>query len=168
MWKFTGKERPSFAEEPGPGKESVWDYPRPPDVVADARRVEVRAGDLLIANTTQAQRLRETASPPAWYLPTSDVAMNRLVDAPDRSFCEWKGVARYLALETGGEAIAWTYDDPGARYAMLKDHVAFYPGRIECYVDGERVRAQPGGFYGGWITADIVGPYKGDPGTGHW
>lgn len=168
MWKHTGTKRPSFADEPGPGQESVWDYPRPPDVVADSRLVEVRAGGRLLAKSTNGKRLRETASPPTWYLPVTDVAMAALVDAPGHSVCEWKGIARYFALQLGGEPVAWTYDDPGGRYAMLKDHLAFYPGRVECYVDGERVEPQAGGFYGGWVTADIAGPFKGGPGTGHW
>lgn len=168
MWKHTGEGRPSFADEPEPGQESVWDYPRPPDVVADQRPVEVRAGGQPLAKSSIGKRLRETASPPTWYLPAADVVMEALVEAPGRTVCEWKGVARYFALESGGEPVAWTYDDPGERYAILRDHIAFYPGRVECYVDGERVQAQAGGFYGGWVTTDIAGPFKGEPGTGHW
>ena len=146
----------------------MWDYPRPPDVVADTRRVEIYAGDRRIAESSRAKRLRETASPPTWYVPALDVDMDALHDTPGQSFCEWKGSARYVALSPGGEAVAWTYDDPAEPYRILEDHLAFYPARVNCYVDGERVRAQAGGFYGGWVTPDVVGPFKGEPGSEHW
>ena len=166
-WKHTGRERPPHAIAPGPGQESVWDYPRPPDLVADAREVVVGTAPE-VARTERALRLRETASPPAFYVPPEDVDWDTLEPAPGASRCEWKGEARYWRLRGEHEPIAWSYPEPFDDYAALRDHVSFYPGRIACTVAGERVRPQAGGFYGGWITDDVVGPFKGDPGTEGW
>jgi uncharacterized protein (DUF427 family) len=153
----------------GPGQESVWDYPRPPAVVADRRLVIVGDPADPLARTTAAVRVLETASPPTFYLPPDDVRTERLILASGRSTCEWKGDARYWALADAPEVtIAWDYPRPLAAFARLAGHLSFYPGRIRCTVDGETVRPQAGGFYGGWITDEIVGPFKGDPGTGHW
>ena len=170
MWKHTGQERPSFAEEPGEGQESVWDYPRPPVLVPCDSLVEVKLGDMLLASTTQALRVLETASPPTYYLPPDAVEMTLLVRTSDGSFCEWKGQATYwgLAAHPKGSPIGWSYEGPSERFANIDGYLSFYPARTECYVDGERVRPQPGAFYGGWVTSGIVGPFKGDPGTGHW
>jgi len=172
IWKHRGTRRPSFALEPGENQESVWDYPRPPVVRPDSRRVVVRLGDIVIADTTAALRVLETASPPTFYLPEADAAMALLLPDPTHStYCEWKGVASYLDLVVPGKRlprVAWRYESPRAPFAALIDHISFYPGRVECYVDGERVRPQPGAFYGGWMTAEIVGPVKGEPGTGGW
>lgn len=169
LWNFTGDRRPDFAAEPGPGQESVWDYPRPPSLDASNATVEVRSGDMLIARTTHALYLRETASPPTVYLPPDDVHADRLVEVAGGSVCEWKGAARYWALATSPlEPVGWSYPRPRARYRALADYVSFYPARVECFVDEQRVEPQPGRFYGGWITPNIVGPFKGEPGTGHW
>ncbi len=170
MWQYTGQERPDFAVEPGPGQESVWDYPRPPLAKRTDRLVEVRAADVLIARSQRSVRLMETASPPTFYLPPDDVDFDQLVRVPGDSICEWKGAARYwgLASDPGAGAIGWSYPEPRARFSMLRDFVSFYPARADCRVDGERVIPQPGAFYGGWITSDVVGPFKGEPGTGHW
>ena len=169
MWKNTGKSRPENAVEPGPGQESVWDYPRPPALQRDNRLVEVKDGDTLIAETTAAFRVLETASPPTFYIPADDIDMDQLVDVAGSSICEWKGRAVYWALARAPETpVAWAYPRPRPRFDRIQDHIAFYPGRVECFVDGERVRPQAGGFYGGWITSEVVGPFKGDPGTGHW
>lgn len=168
MWKHTGSERPDFAEVPGLGQESVWDYPRPPTLVEDTRRVEVFAGGTLIASTKRAYRVLETASPPTFYLPPGSVLSGSLEPVAGRSVCEWKGEAVYFALVDTTLPVAWAYPNPKPAFAALRDFVGFYPGRVACFVDGERVRPQPGGFYGGWITDDIVGPVKGEPGTGHW
>lgn len=170
-WRYDGRERPHFAEVPGPGQESVWDYPRPPRLEEDTRRVVVRAGDVLVAESTRALRLLETASPPTFYLPVADVDLTRLQSAGGGSHCEWKGQARYLDVLTDEgtlEGAAWTYDDPFPPYQAMAGALSFYPARLECFVDGERVLPQPGGFYGGWVTSEIVGPIKGDPGTGGW
>ena len=169
MWNFRGQQRPDFAIEPEPGQESVWDYPRPPIAKPCNRLVEVRDGDVIVASTTASYRVMETASPPTFYLPPDAVNRELLVDATGHSVCEWKGEAHYLALARDPDLpIAWTYPRPRARFDTLKDHIAFYPGRIACFVDGERVEPQPGRFYGGWITSDVVGPFKGEPGTAHW
>ncbi|MDJ0656722.1 MAG: DUF427 domain-containing protein [Xanthomonadales bacterium] len=168
MWKHTGLNRPEFAITPQPGQESVWDYPRPPDIRADQRRVKVHAGNQVLAETTRAKRILETASPPTFYLPPEDVALECLVPASGVSFCEWKGTARYWAVEGSTTPVAWSYPDPTAAFSAIAAWLSFYPGRVACYVDGERVRPQPGGFYGGWLTAEIVGPVKGDPGSGGW
>ncbi len=169
MWSHTGQGRPGFAVEPQPGQESVWDYPRPPALKPDGRVVEVRNAETMVAETTRSYRILETASPPTFYLPMDDVKMDELAEVPGGSVCEWKGAARYWALASEpGELIAWEYPRPRARFRAIRDHIAFYPGRIGCFVDGERVQPQPGRFYGGWVTSDIVGPFKGEPGTGHW
>jgi uncharacterized protein (DUF427 family) len=170
MWKYTGQERPPFAEAPGPGQESVWDYPRPPRLVTCDNRVEVFSGESLLARTRAALRVLETASPPTYYLPASDVDWTQLVPTEHRSYCEWKGEASYWALRGADTArpVAWRYENPSERFAAIDGHVSFYPGRVACYLDGEQVRPQPGEFYGGWVTSRIVGPFKGEPGTGHW
>ena len=171
LWQYRGKHRPPFAREPGPGQESVWDYPRPPAMVPDKRLVEVRVGATLIARTHQAVRVLETASPPTFYIPPGDVDMGLLHPASGQSFCEWKGRAHYYDLVTpharAGQ-VAWSYAEPFEAFADIAGYLAFYPGRVECTIDGERVRAQAGGFYGGWITNEVVGPFKGDPGTTGW
>lgn len=169
MWHYRGQIRPDFAVAPGPGQESVWDYPRPPAIVADGRPVEVRAGQEVVASTRRAQRVLETASPPTLYLPPEDVREEILVPCAGSSICEWKGTARYLALAADPSTpVAWRYPAPKAAFAAIADFLAFYPGRIACFVAGERVRPQPGRFYGGWVTAELVGPFKGEPGTGDW
>ncbi len=169
MWNHTGHKRPDFAIDPGPGQESVWDYPRPPIAKRDARTVEVRHGDAIICTTNRSFRIMETASPPTFYIPPENIDANLLIAAQGSSVCEWKGAAQYWALAAEPNLpVGWSYPRPRARFDMIKDHFSFYPGRIECLVDGERVRPQPGRFYGGWITNDVVGPFKGEPGSGHW
>ncbi len=170
MWDYRGQKRPAFADEPGPGQESVWDYPRPPALELDERQVRVLDADAVIADTRRARRVLETASPPTYYLPPDDVDSALLIPAAGSSVCEWKGVARYWALASSpnGPPVAWSYDEPYREFEALRGHYGFYPGRVACYVDDERVRPQPGGFYAGWITDAIVGPVKGEPGTGHW
>ncbi|WP_295552468.1 DUF427 domain-containing protein [uncultured Pseudacidovorax sp.] len=171
QWRHVGDERPPFAQVPGPGQESVWDYPRPPRIEADSREVVVSAGDVEIARTRKALRLLETASPPTFYLPRADVRAEVLVPAAGTSYCEWKGEARYLTVLAGGqrfEAAAWFYPEPEPTYAALRDHVAFYPQPLACSVDGVRVVPQPGRFYAGWITPEVVGPFKGEPGSAGW
>lgn len=170
-WQSRGQSRPAGAVEPGPGQESVWDYPRPPMVVDDTRLVQVRLGDVLVAETHAARRILETASPPTFYLPREALRFECLRTDPETSLCEWKGRANYFSVCVDTHCVknaGWTYPEPFAEFAAVKDYLAFYPGRLECYVAGERVRAQAGGFYGGWITAEIVGPFKGQPGTAGW
>ncbi len=157
---------------PGPGQESVWDYPRPPCVELTTRHIEVFAGGALLAETRRAQRLLETSHPPTYYLPRADIDMTRLIASPRQSFCEWKGVASYFHVLVGEALlrdVAWTYEAPTSGFAALASHVAFYAAAMDrCLVDGELVRPQPGGFYGGWVTDDVVGPFKGSPGTMGW
>jgi uncharacterized protein (DUF427 family) len=153
--------------------ESVWDYPRPPRVEATARRIRIELGGELIADTRRAQRVLETSHPPTYYVPFDDIAPGVLTPAGGRTtFCEWKGIASYYDVVVDGaraERGAWTYHDPSPGFEAIRDAVAFYPGRMDaCYVDDERVVAQAGDFYGGWITSDVVGPFKGEPGTSGW
>jgi uncharacterized protein (DUF427 family) len=154
--------------------ESVWDYPRPPRVEPSTRRVRVVLGRALIVDTARAQRVLETSHPPVYYVPFEDVAEGALEPARGRgTFCEWKGIAAYFDVIGGdGRRVdrgAWTYRDPAPSFVAIRNAVAFYPGLMdECTLDGERVEAQPGDFYGGWITSEIAGPFKGGPDTGGW
>jgi uncharacterized protein (DUF427 family) len=134
--------------------------------------VRVEIGGELLADSTRALRVLETSHPPTIYIPPDDVRLELLHALARTSFCEWKGDATYFDIRAGDRverAAAWTYRAPVARYAALKDHISLYPGRMDaCHLDDERVQAQPGDFYGGWITADIEGPFKGGPGTWGW
>lgn len=170
MWTHTGRRRPNFAEAPGPGRESVWDYPRPPRIEMDSRLVEVKSGEQLVASSRRSLRVLETASPPTFYLPPLDVNWSLLRPAAGSSVCEWKGTATYwrLASDPSGKAVGWSYPDPSPAFVRIRDYVSFYPAALACFVAGERVRPQPGRFYGGWVTNEIVGPFKGAPGTEHW
>ncbi|MFF4816180.1 DUF427 domain-containing protein [Kitasatospora sp. NPDC001309] len=157
----------------GRGTESVWDYPRPPAVrSARGRLVEVRFAGKLVASTTQAVRVLETSHPPVFYLPPDDVATELLSPADGESVCEWKGRARYWDLKVDSRTAvraAWSYPHLLPGYRELRGMLAFYPGRVDlCTVDGEAVHAQDGDFYGGWITREITGPFKGGHGTSGW
>ncbi|HEX8348180.1 MAG TPA: DUF427 domain-containing protein [Actinoplanes sp.] len=152
--------------------ESVWDYPRPPRLERSAARVTVVHAGVTVVDSDRCRRVLETSHPPVFYVPRDDVAPGVLTPGRGRSVCEFKGVASYWDLVAGDTrvpAAAWSYEDPTPAFAALAGAVAFYPGRVdECRVDGEQVRAQEGDFYGGWITAGIVGPFKGAPGTTGW
>jgi len=153
--------------------ERVWDYPRPPALVPCERRVRIEHAGVTIADSTAALRVLETSHPPTVYVPPADLRSGLLQPSAARgTWCEFKGAARYLDLVAGGRhvpAAAWTYPDPSPAFAALRDHVAFYPGRVDAaWLDDERVHAQDGDFYGGWITTDLVGPFKGAPGTLAW
>ena len=156
----------------GPGQESVWDYPRPPRVEPSSREVVVVLGGVEVCRTSRALRVLETSHPPTWYLPVQDWVDGALRPAEGASFCEFKGWAAYVDVLGGGtvaERAAWTYPDPAPGFEALRGTVSVYPGRTDrCTVDGELVRPQEGGFYGGWVTADVVGPFKGAPGTRGW
>jgi uncharacterized protein (DUF427 family) len=164
-------QRP-MPDRPGPGQESVWDYPRPPRLEPTGNEIEVVLGGQLITRTTAAMRVLETSHPPTYYLPMSDFVSGSLRSADGGSLCEWKGQASYFDVVGGGvvaRRAAWHYPSPTPAYAAILGHVALYPGAMErCTVDGEVVSAQPGGFYGGWVTSKIVGPFKGAPGTMLW
>jgi uncharacterized protein (DUF427 family) len=155
-----------------PGQESVWNYPRPAVAEPSTRRVRIEHRGVLVADTTRAVRTIETSHPPTWYVHPADIAPGLLRRSPRHSFCEWKGVADYWHLAIGDELlsdIAWSYPDPTPAFTLLRDHIAFYAAPLDhCSIDGEQVRPQPGGFYGGWITNDLAGPFKGVPGSMGW
>ena len=158
---------------PAPGQESVWDYARPPVVRPTTRHVRIHFADLTVAETRNALRVLETAGAPTWYLPREDVRINLLRPSDGRvTVCEWKGPATYFDLVVGDRTsprAAWTYERPLPGFEALAGRIAFYAGRVDdATVDGEAVRPQPGGFYGGWVTDDVVGPFKGEPGTEGW
>lgn len=155
-----------------PGQESVWDYPRPPSAEVTGRRIVVELGGRVLADTVRAIRVCETSHPPVYYIPRDDVAVGVLERADGGSWCEWKGAATYWDAVVDGRrvpAVGWSYEDPSPGYEHLRGAVAFYPGRVDgARVDGEQATPQPGGFYGGWITAEIAGPVKGEPGSLGW
>ena len=170
-WNWRGQSRPPFAVTPGPGQVSVWDFPRPPRVVMDTREVVIRWGDVEVARTRRATLVLETSHPPGFYIPWEDVQRTLLRAQEGGSFCEWKGPATYWSLVKGSAVlpgVAWSYAKPLEGAEALADCVAFYPTNLDCTVAGARVTPQPGGFYGGWITPELVGPFKGEPGTQGW
>jgi uncharacterized protein (DUF427 family) len=149
--------------------ESVWDYPRPPRVEPSAARVVVELDGEVLADTRRSLRVLERSHPPVYYIPAADVRTERLKEsAGPSSWCEYKGAARYY--DAGDRAtVAWSYPSPSPGYEAIGGCYAFYPGRVDrATVDGEQVEAQPGGYYGGWITSAVTGPFKGGPGTTGW
>lgn len=164
--------KPTQRIVPGPGQESVWDYPRPPRLEESTRHIQVVVDGTVIAETRRAKRVLETSHPPTYYIPPQDVHMEFLKRTPGTSWCEWKGRASYYDVVVGERVIpqaAWTYASPVPEFESLRDHIAFYPSKVDrCSVDGETVTAQEGDFYGGWITSDVVGPFKGAAGTRYW
>lgn len=152
--------------------ERVWDYPRPPRLEPVPQRLRVVLAGVTIADTRAGFRVLETSHPPTYYLPRADILASALVPASGQSFCEWKGVATYFDVVAGGrrcERVAWTYERPSPNFAAIAGCVAFYAGPMDaCFVDDEQVTPQPGGFYGGWVTRNLVGPFKGSPGTQGW
>ena len=159
--------------EPGPGQESVWDYPRPPRLEVNERHLQVVVAGVVIADSTGGYRVCETSQPPAFYLPPDDVRTDLLAPTTSRTFCEWKGQARYWTIRVPDaderRDAAWSYDSPRGAFGPIAGHLAFYPQRVDaCFVDGEPVERMDGAFYGGWITSEVVGPFKGAAGTLHW
>ena len=150
----------------------MWDYPRPPALEPTTSRLRVEFAGVVIAETTRGHRVLETSQPPAYYFPPDDVAMDLLVPSLQHTFCEWKGQARYHTIvvnDREARDAAWSYPTPTPAFAEIRDHLAFYPQRVDaCFVDDERVQANEGGFYGGWITSKVVGPFKGGPGSAGW
>ena len=155
-----------------PGQESVWDYPRPPRVEETHRHIQIIFNGVVIADTRRAWRVLETSHPPVYYLPLEDVQTQYLTRTSDSSYCEWKGSAGYHTLTVGDRTVpnaAWFYPNPTPSFAPIRGCIAFYPSKMDvCTADGEVVQAQPGDFYGGWITREIIGPFKGAPGTWGW
>lgn len=158
--------------KPGPGQESVWDYPRPPLLEVFSGHIEVIFNDVTIADTRSAMRVLETSHPPVYYIPPEDINHEYIIQCSGTSFCEWKGQAHYYTVVVGQERAdkaAWYYPHPTPGFAAIKSFVAFYPGVMDaCFVNGEKAQPQPGGFYGGWVTSNIVGPFKGTPGIEYW
>ncbi|OBI74762.1 DUF427 domain-containing protein [Mycobacterium asiaticum] len=157
---------------PGPGQESVWDYPRPPRLEEFAGPITVELGGETIASTTRAWRVLETSHPPTYYLPRDAFADGVLRPTAGASWCEWKGQARYFDLVTAAREApraAWTYQLPSAAFTPIAGAIAVLAAEVDrCTVDGEQVIPQPGGFYGGWINSWIAGPFKGIPGSMGW
>jgi uncharacterized protein (DUF427 family) len=157
---------------PGPGRESVWDYPRPPRLEDTGRRIQVVFAGVVIADSRRAKRVLETSHAPTYYLPPDDVRLEYFKPSPRTTFCEWKGQAVYYTIAVGDRVAAnaaWSYPRPTQPFAGIKDFIAIYPHEMDaCLVDGERAEPQPGAFYGGWITSDVVGPFKGGPGSQGW
>lgn len=153
-------------------QESVWDYPRPPRIEPTEKRIRVVFNGVVVAETQRAKRVLETSHPPAYYIPKQDIRMDLLKSTSRQTYCEFKGAASYWTLTVGDRAsqnVAWSYANPQPGYEPIKDYLAFYASRVdEAYVDDERVQPQAGDFYGGWITSNIVGPFKGAPGTQGW
>lgn len=153
-------------------KDSVWNYPRPPRVERTSKRVRVIFNEEIIADSRQAMRVLETSHPPVYYIPPEDVRQEFLHHSPRRSWCEFKGSAQYWTVRVGdreAQNAAWSYPMPTPGYEAIHNHYAFYPHLMDaCYVDEEKVIPQPGSFYGGWITSDLEGPFKGEPGTEGW
>ena len=159
--------------EPQPGQESVWDYPRPPRLEQSSKQIKIVFNNIAIADSCNTYRVLETSHPPVYYIPPENIKTEYLHAAKaQRSFCEWKGFASYYDLVVGEKKVVnagWYYLQPTENFAAIANYVAFYPSKMDaCYVDGELVQAQPGDFYGGWITEDIVGPFKGSVGSWGW
>ncbi len=155
--------------EPGPGQESVWDYPRPPRLEDCDLQIEIVFNGVTIVSSCRTKRVLETTHPPVYYIPPEDIQMQYLSQTPRSSFCEWKGLAGYYTLTVGNrrvDNVAWFYPNPTPEFLPLQNYVAFYAEPMErCTVAGEIVKPQPGNFYGGWITSRVVGPFKSAPGT---
>ena len=165
-WRFRGQQRPDFAEVPGPGEESVWDFPRPPRIEAVQARMQVFCAGELVADTLRGRRVLETAGAPTYYFPPEDLIIEPEPE-PGGSLCEWKGVAEPLKI-LGRQGAAWRYVQMFPEFAGLYRWVAFYPGVLDCFVGDEQVEPQPGGYYGGWVTSNLTGPIKGESGSSHW
>jgi uncharacterized protein (DUF427 family) len=159
-------------ERPRPDQESVWEYPRPPRVEPSRETVEVRLGGVVVARSTRTVRVLETSHPPSYYIPREDFSPGSLRPTAGSTWCEFKGEASYFDVLGAGDvapAAAWTYPTPSRGFEAIAGHVAVMPGAMEsCTVDGELVTPQEGGFYGGWVTSRVVGPFKGAPGTWGW
>ena len=157
--------------EPGYQQESVWQYPRPPALENCELEVKVFLQGVLVAETNSALRVLETSHPPTFYLPPEDVDMSFFTQTASSSFCEWKGSATYWDVAVGDQVVrrgSWSYQSPNESFVALQRHFSFYPSLFDCFVSGSAVQPQPGEFYGGWVTEDVVGPFKGEPGSEFW
>ena len=158
--------------EPKENQESVWDYPRPPRIEKTSKTLKVIFNGVVIASTNNGYRVLETSHPPAYYIPQASIQMTYLQSTPRTTFCEFKGAASYWTITVGDKTAsnaAWSYPNPTTGFEAIKDHICFYANKMDqCYVDDELVQPQAGDFYGGWITSDVVGPFKGGAGTWGW
>lgn len=157
---------------PQPGQESVWDYPRPAVLEDTDKQIEIVFNDIVIVKSDRVKRVIETSHPPSYYIPAEDIKLEYFSQTPHRTFCEWKGWASYYQIRVNDKQVnnaAWRFSQPSPNFSAIADHYSFYPSLMDaCYVNGELVTPQPGNFYGGWITSDVVGPFKGEPGTMFW
>ncbi|GAP99220.1 DUF427 domain-containing protein [Leptolyngbya sp. NIES-2104] len=157
---------------PQPGQESVWDYPRPPRLEPVHKRIQIVFNEVTIVDTVKAMRVLETSHPPTYYIPPDDIGQHYLIPSNRSTFCEWKGQGSYYSVKVGEKIavdVAWYYSSPTPNFQAIENYVAFYAAPMDaCYVDGEKVIPQPGQFYGGWITSDVVGPFKGETGSWGW
>lgn len=171
-WRSFSRGRPRWMVEPGPGQESVWDYPRPPRLERVEQELRVVFGSVEIARTRDGYRVCETSSPPSYYFPPDDVRRDLLMSEARTALCEWKGVASYWSVRVAdrvAEQTVWAYPEPWRGFEVIAHFFAFNASLMDaCFVGGEQIRPQPGDYYGGWITEDLVGPFKGEPGTEHW
>lgn len=171
QWTWRGQARPSFVTKPAPGQTSVWDFPRPPRLALESREVTIDWDGVSVARSVRAVCVLETAHPPTYYIPWDDVERRLLQPEKGGSFCEWKGPARYWSLLNDNRRLhshAWSYPQPLAGAEALANCVAFYARALTCTVGGQPATPQPGGFYGGWVTPDLTGPFKGEPGSESW
>ncbi len=157
---------------PQPGQESVWNYPRPAILQDTNKHLKIIVNGIVLAETTKGKRVLETSHPPGYYIPAEDIKLEHLIATSKKSYCEWKGVCEYYDVSVGDKYIhnaAWKYIQPSPNFQSIQEYYSFYPGLMDaCYVNDELVIPQAGNFYGGWITSDIVGPFKGEPGTWGW
>jgi uncharacterized protein (DUF427 family) len=171
-WRNYPRVRPEQIETPGSGQESVWDYPRPPRTDLVSLPIRVEFAETLIAKTKRAVRVLETAGPPVYYIPRDDIHMEFLEPVEKEALCEWKGISSYWTVRVGdllAKNAAWSYAEPWPGYEAIADYIAFNASKMSgCFVDRRRVTPQPGHYYGGWITPEVVGPFKGEPGTENW
>ncbi len=158
--------------KPKKGQESVWDYPRPPRLESFSKNIKIYLNEALIADTFNSYRVLETSHPPVYYIPLKNINQKFLIKSESSTFCEWKGKGSYYHLKVNDKIVqdaAWFYTDPKKEFEAIKNHLAFYAHKMnKCLVNGEEVIPQPGNFYGGWITKDIVGPFKGIDGSWGW
>lgn len=167
---MTSRDRPAPIV-PGPGQESVWDYPRPPRVEPVPERLRVVVAGVTLADTIRGLRVLETAGAPVYYFPPEDVDQTGLWPSGVHTTCEWKGVASYQSFVGSRriDDVAWSYEMPNPGFEVIRGYLAFYASKVdEAWVGDERATPQPGGFYGGWVTSKIVGPIKGEPGSSGW
>lgn len=170
-WRYRGTERPPFAEPTGPGQRSVWDFPRPPRIVPITSELRVEYAGDVIAQTTRGVEVLETAGAPTYYFPPDDVVAARIILTTRSFHCEWKGISNAVDVAVNGQHMGdagWQLTAAYPEFADLLGWTAFYPQRVACFRDGERATAQPGGYYGGWVTSDLTGPIKGGPDSGGW